>query len=387
MGAAALVGHAARGAGAAEVLARVKLGVLTTSYPRWAGDPAGNFVAAHVAALRELGHDVEVIAAGESRSDQYSLVRIPSRLFFRGGAPDALEHHPLRTLGGALAFSTRFAAAVATRAARWDSIVAHWLVPSAIAALPTRVPLLAIAHGGDVHTLRRMRLLAPVLHALHARRAELVFVSAALRGIAIHEVPSLAGWLAGARVQPMGIDVARFAALRRTPTDPPTVAIAARLVPLKGVDVAIAALAHLHAPVRLVIAGDGPERRRLEERAARLARSVEFLGAVDLETRDRLLASASCVVVPSRVTSTGRTEGTPLIALEALAAGVPVVASAVGGMPALAPAARLVGPDDPRGLAASIEAVLVSPPLSSELAAVVAHLDWRAIAPHLVRSA
>src|SRR6185503_19510756 len=43
---------------------RMKLGVVTTSYPRFAGDPAGSFVAGHVAALRALGHDVEVIAAG-----------------------------------------------------------------------------------------------------------------------------------------------------------------------------------------------------------------------------------------------------------------------------------------------------------------------------------
>jgi glycosyltransferase involved in cell wall biosynthesis len=383
----------------------MKLGVLTTSYPRWPGDPAGNFVGAHVAALRELGHDVDVIAAGERSPDddargiylraalrprcaprQGRDLRIPSRLFFRGGAPDVLEQHPLRTLGDALAFSTRFAAAVATRAARWESIVAHWLVPSALAALPSRAPLLAIAHGGDVHTLRRMRLLAPVLHALHARRAELVFVSAELRAIAMREVPSLARWLAGGRVQPMGIDVARFATLARTPTDPPTVAIAARLVPLKGVDVAIAALAHVRMPVRLVIAGDGPERARLEHRAARLARPVEFLGTVGLAARDALLARASCVVVPSRVTPSGRTEGTPLIALEALASGVPVVASAVGGMPALAPAARLVGPDDPRGLAASIESVLAAPPPPSELIAAVAHLDWKNVATRLVRS-
>ena len=359
----------------------MKLGVLTTSYPRWPGDPAGNFVGAHVAALRALGHEVDVIAAGERDDD---ATRITSPLFFRGGAPDALERHPLRTALAAVAFSTKFTAAVAARTARWDSITAHWLVPSALAALPVRAPLLAIAHGGDVHTLRRLRLLAPVLHALRARRAELVFVSAELRELARREVPSLDRWLAAARVQPMGVDLARFTALTRAPTDPPTVAIAARLVPLKGVDVAIAALSYLKTPARLVIAGDGPERARLEERAAR---GVSFLGAVDTHARDALLASASCVVVPSRVTASGRTEGTPLIALEALASGVPVVASRVGGLTALAPVARLVAPEDPRALAASIDAVLAAPPSRYELAQAVAHLDWMAVAPQLVRSA
>ncbi|HEX8109082.1 MAG TPA: hypothetical protein VF516_15220, partial [Kofleriaceae bacterium] len=47
----------------------MQLGVVTTSYPRFPGDPAGNFVAAHVAALRALGHHVEVIAAGGGATD------------------------------------------------------------------------------------------------------------------------------------------------------------------------------------------------------------------------------------------------------------------------------------------------------------------------------
>ncbi|HEX7836646.1 MAG TPA: hypothetical protein VF469_04235, partial [Kofleriaceae bacterium] len=71
----------------------MKLGVVTTSYPRFPGDPAGNFVAAHVAALRALGHRVEVVAAGEPGHDD--VLRVRSRLFYRGGAPDALERAPL----------------------------------------------------------------------------------------------------------------------------------------------------------------------------------------------------------------------------------------------------------------------------------------------------
>src|SRR5436305_1063451 len=80
--------------------------------------------------------------------------------------------------------TARLTAAVATRARRWDAIVAHWLVPSAIAALPSAPPLVAIAHGGDVFTLRRLHLLGPTLHALRRRDAQLVFVSEQLRAIA-----------------------------------------------------------------------------------------------------------------------------------------------------------------------------------------------------------
>ena len=360
----------------------MRIGVVTTSYPRTPTDPAGSFVAAHVHALRALGHDVDVIAAG-TRAGR-DVVRIPSTLFERGGAPDALEREPFALLGAAASFSARLAVAVAIRAHRWDSIVAHWLVPSAIAALPARAPLLAIAHGGDVHTLRRARLLAPVLHLLVRRDAELVFVSEELRAIAIAEVPSLAPWLRRQAVQPMGLDVARFSAIARAPTDPPTIVVAARLVPVKGIDILIDAAAQLRSRARVLIAGDGPARAELERRAR--TAPVTFLGQIDTTARDRLLGTASVVVVPSRITQTGRTEGTPMIALEALAAGVPLVASGVGGLRDLAPAAHLVAPEDPRALAIAIDDVLSAPPAPADLKAAVTHLAWDRIAPRLVRN-
>jgi glycosyltransferase involved in cell wall biosynthesis len=333
----------------------MRIGVVTTSYPRFAGDPAGSFVAAHVQAMRALGHDVDVVGAHE----------IKSSLFAGAGAPEALERGRgyLRGAG----FTARLASAIVRRARDWDLIVAHWLVP-ALAALPARKPLLAIAHGGDVHTLRRLRLLAPALHLL--RDARLAFVSDELRQLANRP---------GALVQPMGIDVDHFAALGRAPTTPPTILVAARLVPIKGVDVAIAAAAQLRA--RLVIAGDGPERARLARNAPG---NVTFVGAVDAGARDQWLRTASVVVVPSRVLPNGRSEGMPMIALEALAAGVPVVASAVGGLASLAAATR-VRPDDPFALAAAIDHVLTSPPRSDALRASVAHLAWPRVARQLLQ--
>jgi len=354
----------------------MKLGVVTMSYPRHEGDPAGSFVAAHVEALRALGHDVDVIAGGDASS---GVVRIPSSLLDRGGAPDLIERSPVRgALAGAV-FTTRLTAALAVRARRFDSIIAHWLVPSAVAALPSRVPLLAIAHGGDIHTLRRMGLLAPVLHALALRGARLAFVSEQLRSIALEAAPRLTRWLAQAIVQPMGIAIDRFRSLERAPADPPTILIASRLVTLKGIDVAIAAMAHVRTRSRLVIAGDGPERAAL---SARAGAAVTFLGQVEATRRDRLLGEAGVVVVPSRVMPSGRTEGTPMIALEALAAGVPVVASAVGGLRELA-AVSLVEPDDPRALAAAIDHSLANPPSAKRLQAAISHLDWARVAGRL----
>ncbi len=413
----------------------MKVGVVTTSYPRFPDDPAGNFVGEHVRALKTLGHEVDVIAAADdddahrlyrgasgarasggasgagARSDidtrvscgEDSITRIPSGgLFYTSGAPDLLERDPRRASSAAM-FSIRLAAAVVRR--RWDSIVAHWLAPSALACLPTTAPLLAIAHGGDVHTLRRAGLLAPALHLLRARDAQLVFVSEDLREIAFEAAPRLTSWIGTARVQPMGIDLARFAAIPRAPTEPPTLVIAARLVPIKGVDVAIKAYRLLKHPAKLVIAGMGPEMRDLVHAAyaplgapaphvsiytkseldeLEQQHGIGFRMAIDTRARDQLLGTASIVLVPSRRID-GRTEGTPLIALEALAAGVPVVASAVGGLRSLR-GVEPVPPDDPQALASTIDRVLDAPPSSDELRELVAHLDWRHVIGTLVRN-
>jgi glycosyltransferase involved in cell wall biosynthesis len=367
----------------------VKVGVVTTSYPRFAGDAAGGFVAEHVRSLQAIGHSVDVIAAGDDNdAPGITRVRAAPGLFYSGGAPDALEAGAA-SARDALAFTARLAAAVRRRAPAWDGVVAHWLAPSALAALSTRGPLLAIAHGGDVHLLARARLLAPALAALAARRAKLVFVTAALRDLARAAVPpSLARWIdRHAIVQAMGVDLARFAAIPAAPAaSRPTIAVLARLVPIKGVDVAIDAMAALAAPVRLVIAGAGPAAAPLAERAARVAartgHAIELAGALDAERRDRLLATAALVVVPSREMP-ARSEGAPVTAIEALAAGRPVVACATGGLADLPPPVRLVAPDDPAALARTIAAVLAAPPAPDLCRAAAAPRAWSIVATRL----
>ena len=105
---------------------------------------------------------------------------------------------------------------------------------------------------------------------------------------------------------------------------------------------------------RFVIAGDGPLRQKVEERIAEhgLRERVQLLGyIVDVP---RLLAQLDLCVLTSRV------EGCPLAALETLAMGRPVVATAVGNLPTLLrpPRGRTVSGRDPRDLAAAVLAEL-----------------------------
>jgi glycosyltransferase involved in cell wall biosynthesis len=121
--------------------------------------------------------------------------------------------------------------------------------------------------------------------------------------------------------------------------------VVARLAPEKGVDVAIDACRM--AGIGLVVAGDGPERGRLLERAG--DGEVRLLGHVDDARLAELRAGAAIALVPSR---SGETFG--LAAAEAMAAGLPVAASRVGALPELLDPDALVPSGDAAALAGAI---------------------------------
>ncbi len=350
----------------------MRVGVVTTSYPRFCGDPAGNFVAEHVNWLCRAGHQVDVVCAGLRGSEpqlQPASSRVGERageraehrprihrlrhygnLFYHGGAPESLARLRAAPLWTAGRFSVAMLAALSRIAVHWQAAFAHWFIPSAAAlalTLPRSVPMVAIAHSGDVYTLRRLGLTSAMAALLWSRRAHSVFVSQSLREVfctRIHPGALANSIRRRSTVSPMGIDVARFRELRHRVSDGPyTVLFLGRLVAVKGVDYLLAAIARLPQDcpeVRVVVAGDGPLRAQLEYRAAGLQtprRQIVFTGAVTTQERDRLLSQADVLVAPSVTVEGGRREGAPMVVREAMAAGVPVVASRVGGLGELPP--------------------------------------------------
>lgn len=131
--------------------------------------------------------------------------------------------------------------------------------------------------------------------------------------------------------------------------DRPVVLCAARLAAPKRLDLLLDAWPET-GDALLLVAGDGPDRAALEARARPLGERVRFLGT----RRDvgRLLRAADLLVLPSD------REGLPMTVLEAMAAGVPVVASDVGGLSALGDAVELVAPGSAAAVAAGVRRVL-----------------------------
>lgn len=111
------------------------------------------------------------------------------------------------------------------------------------------------------------------------------------------------------------------------------VLVVARLVEKKGVDVLLKAMARFSGSGwELRIAGDGPERQRLELLARELKVKVEFLGAVANERISELLSWAEVFVLPCREDTAGDRDGIPVVLMESMAAGVPVIS---GDLPAI----------------------------------------------------
>jgi glycosyltransferase involved in cell wall biosynthesis len=172
-------------------------------------------------------------------------------------------------------------------------------------------------------------------------------------------------------IVPLGLELGPLLALdarsgrtRTGPTgksDEVIVGYVGRLVPIKDLDTLVrgVALARERLPqIRLVIAGDGDERRALEARVTELGLEgrVDFLG-----WRSDLAALYQTMDV---FVLTSINEGTPVSLIEAMAAGVPVVASSVGGVPDVVEdgvTGVLVPPRQPEAVAAAIVSAVTQP--------------------------
>jgi glycosyltransferase involved in cell wall biosynthesis len=357
----------------------MRVGVLTTSYPRGAGDFAGWFVAERVRALLAEGHEVEVLAAGAgaplgtTHEGRLTLTRLPASLgdadlFGGAGAPETLEVGGLAARWAAARFSAALASAVAARASGWARVESHWLAPCALAvvAAAPSLPHDATAHSGDVALLERLPFGRSLARLLARSGAALAFVSEDLR----RRFAALAGALCGvvaplAPSAPGGPPVLgspRAGAPTRASLGVagPVVMSVARLVPIKGLDLLVRACARRAgdaAPLNLILVGDGPERDRLRSLAEGLGVPLRLAGVVPRDDVPAWLRVADVYAQPSRTLANGRAEGMPLATLEALSCGLPAVVSDSGGLAELRAAharVRVVPAGDAGSLAAAL---------------------------------
>lgn len=316
------------------------------------------------AGLRDLGNDVEVLGRGP------------------GGAAGPKVLFPLTVVPAVWRALRRFRPHV-VQVHESDGALAALLVAVLRGVLQPRPFLVALLQVSYVEELRAVRpltaggrvlgrpgsveirfrwLKAPfqiLLGLLTARRADLVLAPSAATAAEIRRdygaaevavVPNVTG---GLPVAPSGEPEGERGYLL----------FVGRLRIRKGVEVLLEALRELRRRVPkavLRVAGDGEHRAALERRVKELEleSAVAFLGTCDAARVRTLLRGAAALVVPSTY------EGMPLVVLEAMEAGVPVVASRVSGIPEVVVDGEtgwLAPPEEPEALARALEAVLAHP--------------------------
>ena len=365
--------------------------MISHMYPSPVNPTGGIFVHEQVKALRDRGHDVRVVSPkgwappGLSRWSSYRDVVAEDTV------DDVVVHYPRKlTLPGARlghrnadAFLLGIRGTVRRIHAEWpvDVIHAHMIVPDGWAAArighELGVPAVGTAHRADVLDIpaqgakARMRV-AEAIQTLDA----VVTVSRAIGDAA----DAIARPRRPITVVPNGADAEVFmprdpAEARRRlgiPPEGPVISYVGKLVPRKGVDTLIEAMGILAARAagapRLVMAGIGGMREPLEQRAAQLgvADRITWLGKVPHDDVGWVMSAGDVFVLPSL------SEGLPTVVCEAMACGLPVVATAVDGTPEIVddPATGLlVQPHDAGGLAAALARVLDDPGMARDMGA------------------
>lgn len=302
-----------------------------------------------------LGHTVRVLAIlGGERGAPHPWVTMLGQ--------EGIEVVPLHSPGRRY-LRERRAVAAACRELRPDVVHTHGYRPDVVAAGGARkagCPTVSTAHGftgGDWKNRAYERLQCRALRSCDAvvavsmPLAELLAEAGVPRD-RLHVIPNAYG----GRTAFASPDEARAAL--GVPAAALHVGWIGRLGREKGADVLLEAVRRLAEDnVVVSVIGEGRERRALEKQAAALGVSdaVRFHGFVPAAAR--LIRAFDVVVLSSR------TEGTPIVLLEAMAAGVPVVASRVGGIPDVVSEreALLVPPEQPDLLASAIAATLRAP--------------------------
>jgi phosphatidylinositol alpha-1,6-mannosyltransferase len=325
---------------------RPTLLILTSSFPLSPDDETCGYVRDFARALSK-DFCVEVIAPPENRaspwpSDVFNLKRTRTVIPF--------ELNPFQSSRDLNQLSTgrvwlklcavpsliHFVVTALMLSLKADVVCSHWLIPSGLAgALICRVfrkPHIAIEHSGALHFLLRTGLGRTIAKFIVSNTERVVVVSRDLERKLLAICPDAADKI---DVMPMGFGTRirnnNYVLPVRRDNESRTVLFIGRLTGIKGLDLLLMAMKGMKN-VRLIVAGDGEDRPALERFARKLSVDATFLRRVGPRQREQLLSSCDAVVIPSRVLADGRTEGTPVVCLEALAAGCVVVASKSGGL-------------------------------------------------------
>jgi colanic acid/amylovoran biosynthesis glycosyltransferase len=386
----------------------MKVGYLVNTYPR----PSHSFIRREVQALERQGWTVHRFAM---RSDRAALVD-PADIAEDGRTEHVLKAGALGLLGSALKWmirrpmralsALRLALTCGARANARAVHLVYWIEAAHVAhrawelRLPhihahfgtnsTTVAMLAQAMGGPsfsftVHGPEEFDAPEALSLGEKVRRAAFVVAISNFGRSQLCRWSDPADW-SRIQVVPCGIEPWRFAEPAPVPPGGPDLIAVGRLAPQKGFPLLVeaVALAARDLPgVQVTLVGDGPLAPSLRAQAARagIADRITFAGWQDEAGVRAALAAAQALILPSFA------EGLPVVVMEAMAAGRPVIATLIAGVPELVTpdTGWLVPAGDAAALADAMRALSATP--TEQIAAMGQAARVRVLARHDVDAA
>lgn len=352
-----------------------------SSYPLTPGDSTAPFMEEMLGALAGRGHTVSVVLPRVVGLTEDS--RCGVEVFGAPYGPPRLQNWGYgRSLDGvaklrpsAVALTPVAIASMARTLRRRirrdlpDVVHLHWALPQGIlaSAIPRSLPIVVSLHGADARFFDGR--LQPFVRYVLRRADALVAASSTILDEALqvwpdsreraHVIPH------GANAYLFGVE-SRESARRRVGvgTSSKLILAVGRLLPVKGFNYLLQALPSLQTGgTQLVVVGDGPQRRELEALAHTIPYDrIRFLGATGREELALWYAAADVVTIPS-VPARGIADTGPIVLMEAMAAGRPVVATRVGMAPDVVRNGEngyLLDSADPAGLSVAIDKALAA---------------------------
>ena len=345
-------------------LATEKVLVLTSSFPRY-GRSAGIFVYELANELKEKEFILTVLTPHHPDAKLKEIIngmeiyRFPyfyplnyQKLHRTGGFVYNFKRSYLAKIQVPLFFlSELFYTTKLVKKEKIDVVHSHWLVPQGLVGAICKkifgIPHISTIHAADVFSLEHLPFKQTIANFIVKNSDKLIVVSSYIgeRSLCLISPELKRDIETKMIILPMGVHVQLFQnTTNKTKllseykiNSKFSLLCVGRLSEKKGISYLIKAMPMIlyqNKDVNLIVCGDGPAREELEQLTEKmnLEKHVRFVGFVGDKEKIDYLSLADVLIVPSIVLQSGETEGLPVVILEGLAAGKPIVASDVSGV-------------------------------------------------------
>ncbi len=342
---------------------KLKILVLTTTFPRYENDILPRFVYDLSLGIAKKGNEVYVIAPHAHKSQLkekiqdifvyrfvYFFPKKYQKLAYHGGILQSSNKGVLNRIQIPLLFTKElFASLILIKKKKIDIIHSHWIIPSgligALCKKITGTKHIATLHAGGIIALNNMKFNKIIGNFIIKNSDHITVVSSYIKDCLKQSIsPNLTKYLdKKTSIIPMGVNLNQFNKKNKQELkkiynleDKFILLFFGRLAEKKGISYLIKAVPELirkDINTTLIICGDGPEKENLVDLVKNLniSNNVIFTGFVNNEDKINYFCLADILIIPSIKTKQGDTEGLPVVVMEGMAACLPVVATDSGG--------------------------------------------------------